>query len=176
PFMRQRFLVPYTQTNGCQAVDIPYAGGDLAMLVIMPGPGTFDAFIASLTPTVLSAITAHLSNKMVDFSMPKFTFSKPSSVDTILRSLGMTDTFDPARADLSGIDGNRDLFVAAVFHQAFIGVDEAGTEAAAATAISISTGSVPVSDLTLTIDHPFIFLIRERQTGLILFMGKVVSM
>lgn len=176
PFMRQQLSLPYAQTSGCQAVDIPYAGDNLSMLVIMPDAGTFDTFIASLTPALLADITGHLANKTADFSMPKFTFTKTSSVDTILRSLGMSDAFSPARADLSGIDGNRDLFVAAVFHQAFIGVDETGTEAAAATAITIGTTSVPVSDLTLSIDHPFIFLIRDRQTGLILFMGKVVSL
>ena len=176
PFMRQQFFVPYAQTSGCQAVDIPYAGDNFSMLVIMPDAGTFDAFIASLTPAVLADITGLLANKTADFSMPKFTFTKTSSVDTILRSLGMSDAFSPTLANLSGIDGNRDLFVAAVFHQAFIAVDETGTEAAAATAIATGTTSVPVSDLTLSIDHPFIFLIRDRQTGLILFMGKVVSL
>ena len=176
PFMRQQFSVPYANTSNCQAVDIPYAGDNLSMLVIMPDAGTIDAFIASLTPSVLNDITGHLSSQMVNFSMPKFTFTTASSVDTILRSLGMVDTFSPARADLSGIDGERDLFVAAVFHQAFIGVDEVGTEAAAATAITIGITSAPVPTLTLAIDHPFIFLIRDRQTGLILFMGKVVSL
>lgn len=177
PFMRQQFSVPYAQTSGCQAVDIHYAGNNLSMLVIMPAPGTFDAFLSSLTPAVLADITGHLSDRMTIFSMPKFTFTQTTSVDTILRSLGMADTFSPEHADLSGIDGNHDLFVAAVFHQAFIGVDEAGTEAAAATALISLTGLGPVPDPTmLTIDHPFIFLIRDRQTGLILFMGKVVSL
>ncbi len=176
PFMRKQFSLPYAQTSGCQAVDIPYAGDNLSMLVIMPAPGTFDAFLASLTPAVLADITGHLSDKMAFFSMPKFSFTKTTPVGPILRSLGMVDTFSPGLADLSGIDGNHDLFVAAVFHQAFIGVDEAGTEAAAATAITIGTTMAPVSNLTLDIDHPFIFLIRDRQTGLILFMGKVVSL
>ena len=88
----------------------------------------------------------------------------------------MTAAFDPARADFSGIDGFRDLFVGAVFHQAFVSVDEAGTEAAAATAITVGVTGIVLPDLALTIDHPFIFLIRDRQTGLILFMGKVVSL
>ena len=87
----------------------------------------------------------------------------------------MTDAFDPTSADFSGIDGNRDLSVGGVFHQAFISVDEEGTEAAAATAI-IGTTAILSPHLTLAIDHPFIFLIRDRQTGVILFMGKVVSL
>ena len=81
-----------------------------------------------------------------------------------------------SRSDLSGIDGRRALYVAGVFHKAFIGVDEDGTEATAATAI-VGPPSVPYSpELALTVDHPFIFLIRDRQTGWILFMGKVVSL
>lgn len=176
PFMQQMFAVPYAQAAGCQAVDIPYAGDNLSMLVIMPDPGTFDTFLASLTPTLLADITNHLTTKMIIFSMPKFTFTKASPLGSILQSLGMTDAFDQTRADLSGIDGRRDLFIGDVFHQAFIDVDEEGTEAAAATAIVIGTAGVPSSDLTLSIDHPFIFLIRDRQSGLILFMGKVVSL
>ena len=179
PFMRQRLSLPFAETAEYRAVDIPYAGDNLSMLVIMPGPGTFDLFTAGLTPSVLTDITNRtnrLSARMIDFSMPKFTFTKTSSLTQNLKSLGMTDAFDPNRADLSGIDGQRDLFVTDVFHQAFIGVDEEGTEAAAATAISVGTTSIPVPDLTLAIDHPFIFLIRDRQSGSILFMGKIVSL
>ena len=175
-FMRQLFALPYVQAEGCQAVDIPYAGDNLSMLVIMPDPGTLDSFVAKLTPTRLSNIRTQLATKMIAFSMPKFTFTKTSTLGPTLQSLGMTDAFDPTKADLSGIDGLRDLFVGSVFHQAFIAVDEVGTEAAAATAITIGTTSIPTPALTLTIDHPFIFLIRDRQTGLILFMGKVVSL
>jgi len=176
PFMRQLSAVPYAQAAGCQAVDIPYAGDNLSMLVIMPNPGTFDAFLASLTPAVLIDITNHLAAKVIDFSMPKFTFTTTSSLGLILQSLGMTDAFNPAHADLSGIDGQRDLYVQAVFHQAFIGVDEDGTEAASATAITSGVSGRLSPELSLAVDHPFILLIRDRQTGLILFMGKVVSL
>jgi len=176
PFMRQTFTVPYAQVDGCQAVDIPYAGDNLSMLVIMPDPGSFDAFLSALTPTVLGDITNHLTPQAVDLSMPKFTLTRASSLPPILESFGMTDAFDPTRADFSGIDGNRDLFVGGVFHQAFVSVDEEGTEAAAATAIIIGTTAFPSPILTLAINHPFIFLIRDRQTGVILFMGKVASL
>jgi len=174
-FMHQTFTVPYARVDGGQAVDLPYAGDNLSMLVIMPEPGSFDAFSSALTPTVLGDITNHLAPQAVDFSMPKFTFTRPSSLRPILESFGMTDAFDPARADFSGIDGNRDISVGGVFHQAFVSVDEEGTEAAAATAI-IGTTAILSPHLTLAIDHPFIFLIRDRQTGVILFMGKVASL
>jgi serine protease inhibitor len=176
PFMSQTFLSAYARVDGCQAIDIPYAGLNLSMLLIMPDSGNFDTFLSALTPTLVGDITNHLTSRVINFSMPKFSFTGTAEMRQILITLGMTDAFDPARADLSGIDGNRDLFVGDVFHQAFVSVDEAGTEAAAATAITVAVSGIVSSNLTLTIDHPFIFLIRDRQTGLILFMGKVVSL
>ena len=175
-FMRQTFMVPYAQADGCQAVDIPYAGNNFSMLVIMPDPGTFDAFLSSLTPTILGDITNHLSAQEIDLSLPKFTFTYVTNMVPILSSFGMTDAFNPPTADFSGIDGDHDLFISGVFHQTFISVDESGTEAAAATGIGISPTIAPPQPLTLTIDHPYIFFIRERQTGLILFIGKVLSL
>jgi serpin B len=175
PFMRQVFTTPYAQADGCQAVDLPYAGGELSMLVLMPTTGSFDAFLSSLTPAVLADITGHLADQALDFSMPKFTFTGEAPMTQILQSLGMTDPFTSS-ADFSGIDGMHDLSIGTVFHKAFIGVDEEGTEAAAATAIGMVGGGMPVINLTLSVDHPFIFLIRDRQTGLILFMGKVVKL
>jgi serpin B len=174
PFMHHTFAAPYAQADGCRAVDIPYAGNKLSMLVVMPDLGTFDAFLSSLTTTVLGDITNHLSAQEIDLSMPKFTFTKDASMGSILRSLGMTDAFNFGVADFSGIDGDHDLYISEVFHKAFISVDEHGTEAAAATAIVVAAGAAPAQPLLLTIDHPFIFFIRERQTGLILFMGKVI--
>ncbi len=176
PFMHQILTASYARVDGSQAVDIPYVGDKLSMLVIMPDPGTFDAFLSSLTPTMLGDITSNLAAQEIDLALPKFTFTKEASMGDLLRSLGMADAFDPPVADFSGIDGNRDLHISNVFHQAFIAVDEHGTEAAAATAIGISTTSVPSPSVVLTVDHPFIFFIRERQTGLILFMGKVLGL
>ena len=176
PFMQQTFSVPYAQTAGCQAVDIPYAGDKLSMLVILPDTGSIDTFIATLTETGLSEMTSNMTTRTIDLSLPKFSFTRASQLNPILKSLGMTDAFDPTRADFSGINGKRGLFVGDIFHQAFIAIDEDGTEAAAATAITTVVSSFPVSSLSLSINHPFIFLIRDRQTGLILFMGKVVSL
>lgn len=176
PFMRKQLYLPYARTAGCQAVDIPYAGDNLSMLVIMPDAGTFDSFVSSLTPAVLAAITSLLSSTYLDFSMPKFSFTRSSALKSALQPLGMAAPFDSTLADLSGIDGRRDLFVQAVFHQAFIDVNEEGTEAAAATSISYSSLGGPSLYVALSIDHPFIFLIRDRQTGLVLFMGKVVTL
>ncbi len=174
PFMNQMFTVSYVQADGCQAVDIPYAGNNFSMLVIMPNPGTFDAFLSSLTPTVLGDITNNLAAQEIDLSLPKFTFTYNANIAPFLISLGMTDAFNPATADFSGIDGSHDLFFSDVFHQAFVSVDENGTVAAAATAGTLAGAALPPQSLAFTIDHPFIFIIREIRTGLILFMGKVI--
>lgn len=180
PFMTNDLGVPYAQADGCQAIDIPYAENNLSMLILMPTPGTFDQFAASLTPAVLADITtqaaANDGKYYIAFSMPKFTFTQSADIGPLLQSLGMTDPFDPNLADFSGIDGLHDLYVQNVYHQAYISVDEQGTEAAAATAIVIPPTGIITPNLTLAIDHPFIFLIRDRQTGLILFMGKVVKL
>ncbi len=176
PLMHQTMVFPYAQSNGCQAVDLPYVDGNLSMLVLMPDAGTFDSFLSTLTPTRLDDITSQLTNTYIDLSLPKFTFNTAAGLKTILSSLGMIDAFDPNNADFSGIDGLRDLSISSVVHQAFIGVDEKGTEAAAATAIIIGVTAAPPPALVVTIDHPFLFLVRDRQTGLILFMGKVVSL
>jgi serpin B len=180
PFMRGTFSLPYAQGTGFQAVDIPYTQGNLSMLVVMPDAGTFDAFLAGLTPAKLGDISTGLAGRDIDLSLPKFSFDAAPDAKAVLKSLGMVDAFDPIRADFSGIDGTRNLSVSAVVHKAFISVDEKGTEAAAATAVIIgippSVGVVKPPPLPLVVDHPFIFLIRDRQTGLILFMGKVVTL
>lgn len=176
PFMHQTLTLPYAQTSGCQAFDVPYADGKLSMLVLMPAPGTFDTFLSTLTPTKLEDITNLLADSRIALALPKFTFNTGLDMGSTLQTLGMTDAFDPSKADFSGIDGSRDLSIDAVVQKAFISVSEQGTEAAAATGIIVIATSFPASSLPLTVDHPFIFMIRDRQTGLILFMGKVVSL
>jgi serpin B len=172
-FMANWFSFPYAKIDYCQAVDLPYTGDKFSMLVIMPDPGTFDAFMSTLTPTVLGDIVDHLAPQEMTLNLPKFTINYTSKMVPILESFGMTDAFSLPPADFSGIDGNRDLVLTGVYHMAFINVNEQGTEAAAASAVVGATG---VPSLVLTIDHPYIFIIREKQTGLILFMGKVLSL
>jgi serpin B len=86
----------------------------------------------------------------------------------------MPDAFSDA-ADFSGMTGNRDLFIAEVVHKAFVSVDEAGTEAAAATAVVVAEMAMPEEPVEVTVDRPFVFLIRDVETGAILFVGRVVD-
>jgi serpin B len=87
----------------------------------------------------------------------------------------MKAAFDPATADFSGMDGTRDLYITDVIHKAFVEVDESGTEAAAATAVIVGTTSVPADPIKVTIDRPFLFLIRDIETGTVLFLGRVMD-
>jgi serine protease inhibitor len=107
--------------------------------------------------------------------LPKFTFRSSFDLGSQLSSLGMTDAFNPDAADFSGMTGKRDLYISKLLHQAYVAVDEKGTEAAAASAAIMSLAMAVVPDKTLTIDHPFIFVIRDLKTGQILFLGRVLD-
>ncbi|MBJ6725336.1 serpin family protein [Geomesophilobacter sediminis] len=173
PFMHQISAFPYAETAGCRAVELPYVGNDLAMLVVLPNPGSFDAFLGTFSPAVLGQITTALTLQGIELNLPKFRADGDFGLKETLSALGISDAFSP-NADFSLIDGRHDLSVASVEHKAFTVIDENGTEAAAATGIGAGGGYVSTS-IPLAIDHPFLYLIRDRTTGLILFMGKVVN-
>ena len=162
--------------EGFRAVSLPYQGDELDMVLIMPDEGNFSAFEAGLDAATLAGIFADLddgqnaggSGALV---MPKFEFRFKSDLVAMFQSLGMTDAFDGA-ADFSGIDGTRNLAISAIVHEAFVNVNEAGTEAAAATAVGFDESAAPQS---LTIDRPFVFLIRDVETGAIVFLGRVTD-
>lgn len=178
PFMNLAGSMPYARVAGAQAVDIPFLGNDLSMLVLQPDAGTIDSWQAGLTPAVLNGIVAQLaSTSSIKLSLPRFTFSSTPNIAGALQSLGMTDAFSETNADFSGIDGQPNLYISALLQQARISVDENGAMAAAATATVVSPTTVsqppPPQQFTMTVDHPFLFFIRERGTGTILFMGRV---
>ena len=110
--------------------------------------------------------------------MPRFEFEAAFGLSDVLKELGMPIAFTPpgggSGADFSGMDGRRDLFIHNVLHKAFVAVDEEGTEAAAATGVVVGVESAP-PPATMTVDRPFIFLIRDRPTGTVLFVGRVVD-
>lgn len=164
----------YASGEGYQAVALPYDGGELDMVVVMPGAERFDSFESALDGPTLSAILSDLSSAQVQLALPKFETRFEASLVQPLKALGMSDAFS-ASADLSGIDGSQDLYVQDVVHEAFVKVDEAGTEAAAATAVIVGRTSLPPEQVTLTVDRPFIFLIRDRATDAIVFAGRIID-
>jgi len=163
----------YTQGEGYQAVEMPYVGGKAAMTIIVPNSGEFADFDSSITVDQIDEIIANLERKQVKLRLPKFTYKSDFSLAEILSRMGMHDAF--GNADFSGMDGTTNLFISDVFHKAFVAVDEEGTEAAAATAVVMTLSAEPIIDVTLTIDRPFIYLIRDTDTGSILFMGRVLN-
>ena len=160
--------------TGFSAAALPYAGETTSMILIVPDAGTFDAFEQGLTGDSLGAVLAGQSAATLGgLSMPRFKFETKTDLVETLDALGMKQAFVPSVADLSGIDGTHDLYVSDVIHQATIAVDEKGTEAAAATAVIIGRASVVLT--SLTVDRPFLFLIRDDATGAILFQGRVLD-
>ncbi|MEA2598142.1 MAG: serpin [Thermomicrobiales bacterium] len=180
PFMFQRVHLPYARGNGFQAIEFPYADSEFSFTVILPDEGRFAAFEEGLDTDKLSAAIGQLSYTDVLVYLPKFEFEFSAGLAQTLQSMGMADAFDPMRADFTGmVEGtpSEPLFIGEVLHKAFISVDENGTEAAAATVGLVVTGGPgPEEEPTeVRVDRPFIFAIRDTQTGTVLFMGRVTN-
>jgi serpin B len=170
-----RLNLAYSQGDGYQAIELPYQGGTAAMDILLPDKGEFNAFEASLDNRALDDILGAMSPVSARLRIPKYKFASEFNLSELLSESGMSHAFDASRADFSGMTGNRDLFISAVFHKAFVAVDEEGTEAAAATAVVMKATSAPMIDLELTIDRPFIFMIRDLSSGQILFVGRMTN-
>jgi len=171
-FMEQTTHLKYAQLDGYKALELPYDGGNVSMLVLLPED--LDAFEQNLSPETLDATLGALETQNVHLRLPKFEFTLSLPLGSTLESMGMHDAFSP-NADFSGMTGARDLQITGVLHKAFVSVDEEGTEAAAATAVIAGTTSVPLDPLEFRADQPFIFMIRANQTGSLLFVGRVLD-
>lgn len=173
--------VRYGEWGSCKVLELPYAGGRLSMVIVLPR--THDGLAdleRRLTSKDLGRWVARLRPKRVVLvDLPRFKITTPTvDLTGVLKALGMRDAFIGSRADFSRMDGRRDLYVSAVFHKAFIEVNETGTEAAAATAVVVTFTSVqPVKKRppVFRADRPFLYLIRDSQTGAVLFLGRVMD-
>jgi len=174
PMMKQTESFGYTEGEGYQAVELQYDGGELSMVILLPASGNFEAFEEGLQAQQVDAIINDLKNTEVTLTMPQFEFDSEFSLKDTLAGMGMPIAFSDD-ADFSGMTGNRELSISDVVHKAFVAVDEAGTEAAAATAVIMKLTAVPEPPVEVTIDRPFIFLIRDIETGAILFVGRVMN-
>ena len=174
PMMNQSESFGYTEGNGYQAVELKYDGGELSMLILLPEAGNFEAFENNLDAQRVTDIIKNLQTSSVELTMPKFEFDSEFSLKNTLIKMGMPIAFSNG-ADFSGMTGNADLYIDEVIHKAFVSVDEKGTEAAAATAVIMKLTAMPIQPAKVTIDRPFIFLIRDIETGSILFAGRVMD-
>jgi serpin B len=173
--MSQIEYFKYTSGDGYKAVELPYDGEELSMVIFLPESDRFDEFEASLNAGQIETIINNFSMNYLHLIMPKFEYQFSLGLKDALKAMDMTDAFNPVIADFSGMDGTRDLYIGDVLHKAFVSVDEAGTEAAAATAVIIVGTGIPPTPTEFTLDHPFIFLIRDIETGAILFVGRVLN-
>jgi serpin B len=174
PMMKQGQEFAYAEGEGYQAVSLPYGTSGVSMLLLVPQAGQFETFESSLNAERVDAIAKGLEPWGVILSMPKFDFESSFDLGETLAAMGMPDAFFSGVADFSGMTGSPELFISAVVHKAFISVDEEGTEAAAATGVAMAT-SAPPGPVELTIDRPFVFLIRDYETGAVLFVGRVMN-
>lgn len=175
PMMHQAAPFGYAEWDGGQAVELLYNGAELSMLILLPDQGRFDEFERGLTQEIYADVVSRIEIRLVQLALPRFSYSTHLSLAPLLVSLGMSAAFAPGAADFSGIDGTRSLFISDVVHQAFVSVEEAGTEAAAATAVLFERTSIPGPAVTVQVNRPFLFAIRDIPTGVILFVGRVVD-
>ena len=173
--MRQTASLGYAEWEGGQAVELPYNGATLSMVILLPHSGGFNAFEQALTQEIYAGIVSRIESRQVHLILPRFSYTTQLSLVPPLASLGMAEAFVPGAADFSGIDGTRSLYISDVIHQAFVAVDEAGTEAAAATAVLFERTAISGPPVTVAVNRPFLFAIRDLPTGEILFVGRVID-
>lgn len=165
-------LFNYAETDDLQILEMMYKGEKISMIVLLP-KNNMSSVENLINSEKLTEWRGMLKEERVNVYMPKFTFTTKYDLNENLIEMGMPSAFSFGAADFSGMDGSKSLFISKVLHQAFIDVNEQGTEAAAATAVIVTMG-ISLHP-TFNADHPFIFLIQDRETGNILFMGRVVD-
>ena len=169
--MSQDSRFPYLKGQGFHALELPYRDKELSMVVLLPTTkdGLAD-FEKGLTAENVNTWLSRLRAQRLQVFLPRFKVTGEFDLSKKLQEMGMARAFKPRRANFSGMDGTKNLFVQAVVHKAFVDVNEQGTEAAGATAVVINDVSLPPQ---FRADHPFVFLIRHRATGSILFVGRL---
>jgi len=177
PTMQQKAELPYARLDdGTQVLELPYAGGDLVMDVILPaakdGVGALEA---KLTLKDLNATLGNLRQQEVNVFLPRFKLEFTRDLKDNLIALGMPLAFDIRKSDFSGMEPKKELYISKVIHKAFVDVNEEGTEAAAATAVIMKPRGLPPKPETFRADHPFIFVIRNVKNGAILFAGRMAE-
>jgi len=177
PLMTIRQNYGYSDFPDAQILELPYAGQDVSMLVVLPKKKDgLSELEKNLSQKRLKEWSSSMGKREIIVYMPRFKVTSELRLDQMLASMGMSDAFNHEKADLSGMDGKKDnLFIGVAIHKAYVDVNEEGTEAAAATAVGIQTTSMPAPTPVFRADHPFLFMIRHNSTGAILFMGRVVN-
>jgi serpin B len=166
----------YAELDGAQAVELPYVGDEVSMLVVLPPEGEFESYESSFDAETLDSLVDALERQEGTVYLPRFEFDWRVRLSKPLKALGMEDAFAQKAANFDGIaDTDEDLYLHEAFHKTFVAVDESGTEAAGATAAVIGDTAVPADPFEFRANRPFLFAIRDRPTGSVLFLGRAVD-
>ena len=179
PMMHLSEHFHFVKGNGMSALEMPYAGGALSMMVFLPDdPAGLPAVEKQMDSATLETWIKNLQSQrpnQVIVSFPKFKMTRELELGKTLAALGMTLPFS-GDADFSGMaSGGEKILISEAYHKAFVDVNEEGTEAAAATGLTMRATAMPVAPAVFNADHPFLFVIRENQSGTVLFVGRVVD-
>lgn len=177
PTMHQTTDLSYAEDDNVQVLELPYGQNDISMIIVLTKEkGGLTKLESSITIEAINTWLQNMTSQKVAVSLPKFTATSEFGLAQILQDLGMRDAFSSGKADFSGMDGSKLLFISAVLHKAFVDVNEEGTEAAAATAVMMECAAMPSEPpVEFSTDHAFMFLIRDKRNGSILFMGRITD-
>ncbi|WP_227356665.1 serpin family protein [Haladaptatus salinisoli] len=178
PMMRQSESFPYATVDGHQSIELPYVGGEVGMVVVLPEEGTFEEFERSLDADRASTLLSEMESRKGTIALPRFTVESSFELPETLADLGMPVAFSRG-ADFGGMvdleGAGEHLRIDDVLHESYVAVDEEGTEAAAATAVEVAATGATLNPFEMTVDRPFLFFVRHRPTGTVLFLGRVVD-
>lgn len=178
PFMYQQAKFRYAEDDDVQALDLPYGNGELSMRILLPKKAAeLAAFERGLTASRFEDLGSRLQTEDVQVWLPRFKVETEYRLEEVLPAMGMKLAFEPGRADFGGMTSASSFVISAVIHKAYVQTDEEGTEAAAATGVTMRATAVMVHKppKQFRADHPFVFAIVHRPSGAILFMGKLAS-
>jgi serpin B len=179
PMMTQESVLPNGEGSDFQALELPYVGGRYSMVVVLPAEGTFDGFASSFDEAKLAEVLDSLAEEDIRVLMPRLEFSSEPGVMEALKAMGMKAAFEPSGDFFGMLDQSKPLpdglYIGGVKQKAFISVGELGTEASAASAVTMVAGASMEQPKTIHLNRPFLYLIRDTQTGQIVFMGQVVD-
>lgn len=175
PMMHQKSSFMYTEDDLLQVLELPYAGKELSMMLLLPKEKDGLSRLEDvLTADKLHEWTENLVETEINVALPRFEITSSFRLDESLKTMGMVDAFS-SEADFSLMEEKRELKIGAVFHKGFVKVNEEGTEAAAATAVVMVMKSLNFMTVNFIADHPFLFYIRHNPTGSLLFLGRLVK-
>jgi len=172
---RGNFMYGKSEELQCYALEMPYSGNRLSMIILLPKNrySGVDNLSHSLTPDKLRNLFSDMYPRDVMVNIPKFKFEDSFELSSVLSKMGLRSLFDSRRVDLSGFTGQREFFVDSVNHKTFIDVNEEGTEAAASTVVITSRSARPIGPASFNADYPFVYFIRDNISNAILFLGTV---